>query len=445
MLAMLYLVLFSALALGFYATTTTSVQISRNERSAARALAAAESGLYFMRYQMGELAIPSSTTDANLLSTVAQKLSDRMAATSNIAPRTLSVSGGTISIPGGSNEWINLDSTGNQRFRATITQVGDMLVMQVAGMDSGGAGLSRKIQLKYQKASRASAIFNYGVASRGRVVTSGSSTITGATDPTKGSVLSTNSTDATPVVIGGKEVSGDISITNPNGNISYSGAKIGGTTNTALIAAEHIHKGVPEPTFPEVNTDTYAKWATTKYTNQAILDNLYIAPNTNPKFTGNTKIKGVLLIQAPNHVEFAGNTDIQGVIVVPNNVTTNTATNIIEFTGSVSASSISTLPASYGDERNLTGAFLLAPGFLTKMWGNFGTVGGSIISSQFAMGGSAEGTVKGSVIQLNDLPTSITGSADVIIASTGTSDYPSGVTFGLTFKPLPGSYYEVAP
>ena len=45
--------------------------------------------------------------------------------------------------------------------------------------------------------------------------------------------------------------------------------------------------------------------------------------------------------------------------------------------------------------------------------------------------------------QMDDLQTTISGSADVVIASTGTSDYPSGVTFGFTFKPLPGSYYEV--
>ena len=77
------------------------------------------------------------------------------------------------------------------------------------------------------------------------------------------------------------------------------------------------------------------------------------------------------------------------------------------------------------------------------MWGNFGTVNGSIICAQFQMGGSAEGTVKGSIIQMSDLPTTIDGSADVVIASVGTTQYPAGVTFGVHYTSVPGSYLEI--
>jgi hypothetical protein len=44
---------------------------------------------------------------------------------------------------------------------------------------------------------------------------------------------------------------------------------------------------------------------------------------------------------------------------------------------------------------------------------------------------------------MNDLPTTIDGSADVVIASTGTTQYPSGVTFGVNYTGIPGSYTEV--
>jgi hypothetical protein len=57
-------------------------------------------------------------------------------------------------------------------------------------------------------------------------------------------------------------VSGDISIVNPNGNVSYSGATIGGTSNSVLIQ-DHIHKGVQEPDFPDIDTSAYAAFATT--------------------------------------------------------------------------------------------------------------------------------------------------------------------------------------
>jgi hypothetical protein len=59
------------------------------------------------------------------------------------------------------------------------------------------------------------------------------------------------------------------------------------------------------------------------------------------------------------------------------------------------------------------------------------------------MGGSAEGTVMGSIIQMrDDVATSISGSADVVIASTGTTEYPPGVTFGHHFTPVFGTYRE---
>src|SRR4051812_17262150 len=73
-LAMLYLVLFSTLAVGFYAATTMSAQMARNDRSGAEAQLAAESGLQFMRYQLGCMDIPTATTNANLLSATASEL-----------------------------------------------------------------------------------------------------------------------------------------------------------------------------------------------------------------------------------------------------------------------------------------------------------------------------------------------------------------------------------
>ena len=37
------------------------------------------------------------------------------------------------------------------------------------------------------------------------------------------------------------------------------------------------------------------------------------------------------------------------------------------------------------------------------------------------------------------------GDADIIIASTGTSQYPAGVTFGAYYRPLPDTYAEIVP
>jgi hypothetical protein len=439
-LAMLFLILFSVLAVGFYASSNMSAQVSRNERVAADAQLAAESGLAFMRYQLGEIDIPIATANENLFPLVTSQLASQLNGTSNMNGLTVQSVNGVISIPS-ATRWMNLDPAGKQKFRATVTQSGAFLILTVVGQGQDPA-ITRTARIKFQKAPRASALFDYGVASKGKIVTSGSSRIIGQGDPARGSILSTNMTDPTPVVINGKEVSGDISIVNPSGDVSYSGASIGGTSNSILIQ-DHIHKGVQEPDFPDIDTSAYAAYAVNPYTGSKTLDNTYIPANTNPKFTGNTTIKGVLLVKAPNVVEFGGNVTIQGVIVVENGAALDLTKNHLNFTGNVSATGVETLPESYGGLRNLTGAFVLGNNYSVSFSGNFGTVSGHIIASKIRFWGNSGGVVKGSVINMNDVQMDIGGSSQVTIASTGTSNYPTGVTFGAKFAPLPDTYVEL--
>src|ERR671913_274599 len=66
LLAMLYLILFTKLALGFYASTTTQTQVVANDMNGARANLAAETGIDFVRYHLGLVSIPAATTQANI-------------------------------------------------------------------------------------------------------------------------------------------------------------------------------------------------------------------------------------------------------------------------------------------------------------------------------------------------------------------------------------------
>jgi len=451
-LAMLFLVLFSTLAVGFYAATTLSAQVAKNERSLTTAQSAAESGMEFMRYQLGIITVPPGTPSNQLLTTVYGLLSTNLNGTYNMGTDVVTMSNDangnpTIYVPGNTSHFISIDSTSGSRFQGTIAQSGDKLVVTVVGMGSDGS-ISRGVQLSYQKAARASAIFNYGVASKGKITTGGASYILGNPDPAMGSVLSTDMADSIPVVIGGKQVSGDISITNPSGSVSYSGASIGGTSDPTQIP-NHIHIGVQPPTFPTIDSSVYTNAVTmSAFTPGArTLSNVYIPPNTNPSFAANTIIQGVLWVQSPNKVSFGGNLTVTGVIVVDNNTTFNAATNQINFTGSVRASGVQNLPtgSTYGNLRSLTGAFILAPGYAVNFSGDFGSVAGSIIASQISMTGNATGTVQGSVIGVDNQPLTLNGSADITIASTGTSNYPAGVSFGSYYTPLPDTYVEIEP
>jgi len=451
-LAMLFLVLFSTLAVGFYAATTLSAQVAKNERSLTTAQSAAESGMEFMRYQLGIITVPPGTPSNQLLTTVYGLLSTNLNGTYNMGTDVVTMANDangnpTIYVPGNTSHFISIDSTSGSRFQGTIAQSGDKLVVTVVGMGSDGS-ISRGVQLSYQKAARASAIFNYGVASKGKITTGGASYILGNPDPAMGSVLSTDMADSIPVVIGGKQVSGDISITNPSGSVSYSGASIGGTSDPTQIP-NHIHIGVQPPTFPTIDSSVYTNAVTmSAFTPGArTLSNVYIPPNTNPSFAANTIIQGVLWVQSPNKVSFGGNLTVTGVIVVDNNTTFNAATNQINFTGSVRASGVQNLPtgSTYGNLRSLTGAFILAPGYAVNFSGDFGSVAGSIIASQISMTGNATGTVQGSVIGVDNQPLTLNGSADITIASTGTSNYPAGVSFGSYYTPLPDTYVELEP
>jgi hypothetical protein len=441
-LAMLYLMLFSSLAIGFYAATNVSVQVSHNERRGTLASVAAESGMEFVRYQLAQVIIPHGTPQSQLFDRVYEQLCTNLNSTPNLAGKTITNTNGVISLP--TTGYINLDSGGN-RFRATITDLGQKIRVKVTGLGPDGS-IARAIQLDYDLAERASAIFDYGVASKGKIYTAGSSRIRGATDPTKGSVLSTCMSDPTPVVIRGKEVSGDISVVNPAANIVIDGASVGGTTSMAEILAKHVHKGVQEPEFPTVDTAAFAAYATNVYVpGQNTYTNVRIPPNTNPTIAANTQIKGVLYIEAPNYVTFRGGVDIQGVIVVPNGVSEDLARNVLDFSGNFTSSGVQTLPESFGNLRQLTGSFILAPGFHTKFTGNFSTVNGSIISSKVSMTGNAGGTIMGTVINLANQQMDVTGSAEIVIASTGTSNYPAGVFFSSNYAPLPDTFEEVQP
>ena len=461
-LAMMYLLIFSTLALGFYSAVTMSSQVAGNERTTQAALVAAESGVQYLRYHLSAMDIRAGLSADQMFEEIYMQLAGRLDGTANLGGGMIGYDGSTISIP--ETGYVSLDREGAQRFRITLSRAGDLLVARVVGhgsnrpgptsWSSSGAGVvtstGRGIEIRFQKANNATAIFNFGIASRGSVSTSGSSTITGLTDPAKGSILSTTTTVDPPVRIMGKMVSGDISVVSETANIQIgSGVSVGGTTNPVLINQYHVHKGVPAPRFPDVDTTVYRQYVQQTYTpGMTVLDNVRIPHGTGtptaPIRLSGVSIRGVLYIEGSNVIEIGGGSTLQCVIAAANNVPLNTANNLISFTGSVTAQPVDTLPASFGDVRKLTGAFIIAPGYRVRMWGSFGQVSGSIICSQFQMGGSAEGTLKGSVIQTHDLPATLEGSAEIIVASVGTTEYPPGVTFGVHYTSVPGSYTEVA-
>lgn len=457
-MAMLFLVLFLTLSIGFYANVGTAIHTTYNEVNGVHARLAAESGMEFIRHQLASVNIPHNTAPDRLFDEVYADLAEAMDGTANLAGGAIGFVGNEIRIPANPDGWIRAhagDEAGE--FRVTIQRLGQRLRVQVVGRRAGVES-RRGIQLDYAVAQRASSIFDFGVASKSAISLNGRVSIRGTPgNEGNGSVLSTTLSNPMPLqMIGNCSISGDVSIVNPDPNsLSVaSNSTIAGYRPSQSQFSEHVHAGVEPPEFPTIDTTVYAPYATNDVTSSnpsgTFFKNIRIKAGANPTFAGGTTVEGVCYIEYPNKVTFSGNAVIRGVVVVQTNSNANEdlnhTQNTIKFGGTVDARPLATLPDTPDfpqSLRQLGGALLLAPGFTATFSGDFGTVSGSIIASQLDFNGKAGGTVKGSVINLKDTSLTMSGTTEIIIESQGTSDYPDGVFFGSNYAPLADTYLEV--
>ena len=145
---MLYVVLFATLAVGFYASTAMSVQISQNQKSGELARLSADAGMEFMRYQLGAINLPLGTNSSNLLANVANKLGSALNTTLNMGSNTVIVNNDTIYIPS-QNGYMGLDQTLGTKFQASITQVPNSTTLVVTCHGRCGSAV-RGIQLQFE-------------------------------------------------------------------------------------------------------------------------------------------------------------------------------------------------------------------------------------------------------------------------------------------------------
>src|SRR6266436_2025481 len=83
LLAMLFLILFATLAVGFCTATMMSTQTAVNERSMQTSQSSAEAGVQFIRYYLNQMQVPPLTSQATLMDAVAQQLGAQLNGTTN--------------------------------------------------------------------------------------------------------------------------------------------------------------------------------------------------------------------------------------------------------------------------------------------------------------------------------------------------------------------------
>jgi hypothetical protein len=173
-LAMLFMVVFAALALGFYAQTTISAQVSSNERRTREAQVNTESGLQFTRYLLKKIDIGPDVPAHSVFEELGMQLDGMLVDTGNLGPD--GVVGrdvpGVITIPEGKDKYIKLPSG---HFRAVIREAADgspIVKVKIIGRSPEGTAV-RAVQQEYQYIKR------YGMASRDSIMFNGEGTLDG--------------------------------------------------------------------------------------------------------------------------------------------------------------------------------------------------------------------------------------------------------------------------
>ena len=468
MIAMLYLVLFSSLAVGFVAATSTAVQVAYNDDAAQRAILAAESGMEFVRFNLASLNVDKSTPDDQMMDVVYTELQHLLNGSPNLGGGNIAMVNDVILIPADPTQYVKVnDETGLGRFRAsielhlipptaTMPDPPPQLRVKVAGFHKDFVSNARGIQLDYHIKQKPGQLLDFGVASKGPIILRSNAKIRGLTaaDANMGSMLTTTTQNPAVTMAGSALVSGKVVITEATGRFSYSSnSSVGGHPASSPEGQANVVIGVDAPKFPFVDTSIFEPYATrvlstpgAKYSGS--LSNIRIKANTNPTFEGGSIVDGVIYVETPNKITFESNMTMRGVLAVQNDPTGDLSTNTITFRSNATINGVEALPnlPQWEELRKLGGCAILAPKFAVTINSNFGSVGGMIVGGQVSLDSNASGTVTGGFMTLeNGAPLTFASNSNIIVKSPASDAAPPGLYFDSAYFPTPSTYDEFRP
>lgn len=456
LLAMLFLILFTTLSVGFYSSTTTAVQVSSNDQRCVDALTAAESGMNFMRYQLANVSIPPGTPEDELATELYDDLDASMDETGNLATQSLSMAGNVIYVP--ENGYINLGSHGS--FRAVVTVWPDGIVIRSEGRSvSNTVALSegvmvRAITMQYTRSAKPSNVFDFAVASKGQIVMKKGSITTDRDNhvPTPTTILSALDEGLSLVVSGGI-IGGKLTMLD-TAQISVTGGSVAGSSMPSYIQSALVNRIPDAPEFPTLDPTIYKAYATLAYTGPKagtkVSRNIRIPAGTgtpqNPvRFNANDELQGILYIESPNAVRFNGNFKLNGFIVMETG-TSMINTNSLDFRGNVTMGAVPN-GNQFDALRAATGVAIMAPSASVTMSGSTdSSVKGSIIVNTFSFAGSADLKIdQGTLMTYHEGVNSAQFNGKTVkFTSTGSSNVPTqGLTFSSYYQPQPATYAEL--
>ena len=404
----------------------------------------AESGLDITRYWLSRVAFSGTTAPGNRFTTLATMLQNELNAAemTNIVPVC---NGSTITF-----SHVPLNTSKHQWFSAVLTNL-DVDNMRLAVTGHNGS-LSRTIQTNFIFGQRPNNVFDFGVATKGPLDLSGNIDMEGSNINIESNAYIETHQLLALSIIGNSHIAGNVKITNPLANVHLQGghAGIGGVFGEAATQPPYTEYGYPQTEFPEMVPSTFEHYVTSTLdpavnTNSNLtLENIRIPAGRNPTFNGGVTLRGVIWIEQPNVVTFAGNTTVCAVIVGNGNPTDYSGTNSVTFSGSLTSLPVSALPQEpqFAGVRNESGTFFMGPGFKANFQGPFTTVSGAIAANGIEFGGSAGGTIYGSLINYSPNAMSCSGNNDLLFNRSGLTKVPAGFRPQVVLRYDPSSYSE---
>ena len=437
MVALVFLTLFTALAVAIAASSDINMVIARNRGESHQAGALAETGLLLLEHHLGGLEVPGSFDAESLHQALASYLVTAWNGSSMLDAGDIWGDAEGVHFP----PITVVRSDGRSgAIDVFLSADGGAAASPIITIESTGrfGKAARNVSYRMTTVDSWALLSRYGVASRSNIQMSGNAQVVGANEPTEGSILSATYVEMEAITLtGGVYVSGDVAVSNPEASISKKGK--------VSIDGSEIY-GAETVSWPTPNPALFRPYATNVITSPpapgTVLSNIYIPANTNPTFNSDVVINGVVYIEQPNQVKFNGNLTLCGMIVTDeaNNPTVNTIT----FAGNTSVLGVENLPPGnpYDGLRDLTGTFLLAPGFGAKFTGGFTTLNGSMVASGFEFSGNAGGTIRGSVVNLADSYFIVKGDVSLKFDHQNANPNPAGLIRPYILVCVPGSYEE---
>ena len=451
-IAMIFLAIFVSLSMSMLTMSSVNAKTASNHHTGGSALNSSLSGIEFMYNWLREVYMPGAVASNDRFEEILTYLQGDMAA----AGYTIT---GEYDYDHYPHELIKiniastmLNSAKGESFTVELVKTENLDIFEMNVYGTSGR-ITRTSQIQYNFGTRANNVFDFGVATKGPLELSGNIELNGTNVAVQADVYIESASDSEALsIIGNSQIAGDVYITNPDGYADLQGgqASIGG--ETLPEALDHVTPGTPEMEFPVPEPSLFEHYI--EYTFDPAVDdtsadatytNTLIPADTNPHFSGTTTIYGILFIESPNIVTFTGNVDITGIIVGDGDLSDNSQTDKISILGNITSYPVSDLGEEFGDLRDETGTFLMAPGFGTEFGGSFSSLSGAIASNGVTFSGNAGGTINGSVLNYSDDPMVLSGNSDLFFNRSTDNEVPAGFGPEIILHPIPGTYEEIPP